>query len=85
MVCGLFNRDAADFAITSVDVLTGAPAGEEFVQLGGRTAGTVFGGWAAGAAWGTLVGPQGTLVVGFLGAIAGGIGGETAVNWMMGK
>lgn len=76
---------AIDFAFTGIDMINGAPAGEELAQFGGRTAGTVLGGWAAGAAWGSLVGPQGTLIVGFLGAIGGGIGGEKVVNWMMGK
>lgn len=76
---------AVDFALTSVDMVNGSPAGDELAQFGGRTLGTIGGGWAAGAAWGTFVGPQGTLVVGFLGAIAGGVGGEKAVNWMMGK
>ncbi|OMC33700.1 hypothetical protein A5740_11375 [Mycobacterium sp. GA-1841] len=74
-----------DAAITAIDILNGAPAGEELAQLGGRTGGTMLGGWAAGAAWGTLVGPEGTLVVGLLGAMAGGIWGEKAVDWMMGK
>ena len=75
----------ADAVITAIDILQGAPLGTEAAEFGGRTAGTMLGGWAAGAAWGTLVGPEGTLVVGFLGALAGGIGGEKAVDWMMGK
>ncbi|BBY44186.1 putative alpha/beta hydrolase [Mycolicibacterium celeriflavum] len=80
------------WAGTGVDALTsiydwtqGAPADEELAQFGGRTAGSILGGWAAGAAWGSFVGPQGTLIVGFLGAIGGGIGGEKFVNWTMGK
>ncbi len=76
---------AVDLVLTGVDIYHGASTGEELAQFGGRTLGTIGGGWAAGAAWGTLVGPQGTLVVGFLGAIAGGVGGEKVVNWMMGK
>lgn len=76
---------AVDLVLTGVDIYNGASTGEELAQFGGRTLGTIGGGWAAGAAWGTLVGPQGTLVVGFLGAIAGGIGGEKVVNMMMGK
>lgn len=76
---------AVDAAVSYSDWRNGAPAGEEIAQFGGRTLGTIGGGWAAGAAWGTFVGPQGTLVVGFLGAIAGGVGGEKVVNWMMGK
>lgn len=74
-----------DAAITAIDILNGAPAGQELAELGGRTGGTMLGGWAAGAAWGTFVGPEGTLVVGLLGAMAGGIWGEKAVDWMMGK
>ena len=74
-----------DAVLTVGDVLNGAPAGQEAAQFGGRTGGAVVGGWAAGAAWGTLVGPQGTLIVGFLGAIGGGIGGEKFVNSMIGK
>jgi len=76
---------AVDFALTSVDMVNGAPRGEELAQFGGRTLGSIGAGWAAGAAWGTFVGPHGTLVVGFLGAIGGGFGGEKVVNWMMGK
>lgn len=74
-----------DGLLTFGDVLDGAPAGEEAAQFGGRTLGAIGAGWAAGAAWGSLVGPQGTLAVGFLGAVGGGIGGEKVVNWMMGK
>jgi hypothetical protein len=74
-----------DGLLTVNDVLHGAPAGEEAAQFGGRTLGAMGGGWLAGAAWGSLVGPEGTLVVGFLGALGGGIGGEEFVNWMMGK
>jgi hypothetical protein len=75
----------ADAMVTGFDVANGAPIGEEAAQFGGRTLGAIGGGWAAGAAWGTLVGPQGTLIVGFLGAIGGGIGGEKFVNYMIGK
>ncbi|MDV3130003.1 hypothetical protein M1247_34220 [Mycobacterium sp. 21AC1] len=74
-----------DGVITFNDVMHGAPAGQEAAEFGGRTAGTMLGGWAAGAAWGTFVGPEGTLIVGFLGAVGGGIGGEEFVDWMMGK
>lgn len=74
-----------DGLLTVGDVLNGAPAGVEAAQFGGRTGGAILGGWAAGAAWGSLVGPEGTLIVGFLGAIGGGIGGEKFVNWMIGK
>ncbi|WP_101948007.1 hypothetical protein [Mycobacterium sp. 3519A] len=74
-----------DGLLTINDVLHGAPAFEEGAQFGGRTLGAMGGGWLAGAAWGSLVGPEGTLVVGFLGALGGGIGGEKFVDWMMGK
>jgi hypothetical protein len=74
-----------DGLLTVNDVLHGAPAGEEAAKFGGRTLGAMGGGWLAGAAWGSFVGPEGTLVVGFLGALGGGIGGEKFVNWMMGK
>jgi hypothetical protein len=76
---------AVDALLTFSDVLNGAPAGEEAAQFGGRTLGAMGGGWLAGAAWGSFVGPEGTLIVGFLGALGGGIGGEKVVNWMMGK
>lgn len=76
---------AVDGILTGADIISGAPADEELSQLGGRTLGAVGGGWLAGAAWGSLVGPKGTLIVGFLGAIGGGVGGEKFVNWMMGK
>ena len=74
-----------DGLLTINDVLHGAPAGEEAAQFGGRTLGAMGGGFLAGAAWGSFVGPEGTLIVGFLGALGGGIGGEKFVNWMMGK
>jgi hypothetical protein len=76
---------AADALLTFTDVINGAPAGKEAAQFGGRTLGAMGGGWLAGAAWGSFVGPEGTLIVGFLGALGGGIGGEKFVNWMMGK
>ncbi|MEZ0342463.1 hypothetical protein ACAG25_21080 [Mycobacterium sp. pV006] len=74
-----------DAFATGYDVYNGAPPDEEFARFGGRTAGAWVGGWTAGALWGSFVGPQGTLAVGFLGALAGGIGGEEVVEWMMGR
>jgi hypothetical protein len=74
-----------DAMVTGYDVANGAPLGEEAAQFGGRTLGSIGGGFAAGAAWGSLVGPEGTLIVGFLGAIGGGIGGEKFVNVLLGK
>jgi hypothetical protein len=41
--------------------------------------------WGAGALWGSLVGPEGTLIVGFLGGIAGAIAGKDAVDLALGK
>lgn len=76
---------AVDAIVTGYDVANGAPLGEKAAQFGGRTLGAIGGGWAAGAAWGSFVGPQGTLIVGFLGAIGGGIGGEKFVNVLLGK
>jgi hypothetical protein len=74
-----------DVMVTGFDVANGAPLGEEAAQFGGRTLGAIGGGFATGAAWGSLVGPEGTLIVGFLGAIGGGIGGEKFVNVLLGK
>lgn len=76
---------AVDAMVTGFDVANGAPLGEEAAQFGGRTLGAIGGGFAAGAAWGSLVGPEGTLIVGFLGAVGGGIGGEKFVNLILGK
>lgn len=74
-----------DAVLTWQDWQNGEPAAEAFGKLGGRSLGTMLGGFGAGAAWGSFVGPHGTLAVGFLGALVGGFGGEKAVNWMMGK
>ncbi|MGV0836690.1 putative alpha/beta hydrolase [Mycolicibacterium thermoresistibile] len=76
---------AIDFALTLHDWQSGEPLGEATARFGGRTLGTALGGFGAGAAWGSFVGPHGTLAVGFLGAIVGGFGGEKAVDLMMGK
>lgn len=69
-----------DALLTFDDIAHGAPRGEEIAKLGGRTLGGIAGGFAAGAAWGSLVGPEGTLIVGLLGAVAGGLGGENLVK-----
>ncbi len=74
-----------DAAITSYDILNGAPAGPALAGLGGRTAGGFVGGFAAGGLWGSFVGPEGTLAVGLIGGVAGSIGGDKAVQWMLGQ
>lgn len=74
-----------DAAITGIDIIQGAPAGPAAAELGGRTLGGFAGGWAAGALWGSLVGPEGTLIVGFLGGIAGAWGGEELVKKALGE
>ncbi|WP_101948033.1 hypothetical protein [Mycobacterium sp. 3519A] len=76
---------AVDGLLTLNDVLHGAPALEESAKFGGRTLGAMGGGLLAGAAWGSLIGPEGTLIFGFLGALSGGFGGDKLVTWMMGK
>jgi outer membrane lipoprotein SlyB len=62
----------------------GEPFDEASTKFGGETLGSIGGGWAAGSLWGSFVGPEVTLIVGMLGAIAGGMGGEKIVNWMLG-
>lgn len=74
-----------DAIITSYDIANGAPAGPAVAELGGRTVGGILGGMAAGAAWGSLVGPEGTLIVGLLGGIAGATLGEDAVKAALGE
>ncbi|OBH16332.1 hypothetical protein EHH44_11995 [Mycolicibacter terrae] len=73
-----------DTLLTFDNIAHGAPKSEEIAKLGGRTLGGIAGGFAAGAAWGSLVGPEGTLIVGLLGAVAGGIGGEKLVTLGLG-
>lgn len=73
-----------DALLTFDNIEHGAPKGEEIAKLGGRSLGGIAGGFAAGAAWGSLVGPEGTLIVGLLGAVAGGIGGEKLVTLGLG-
>lgn len=73
-----------DALLTYDNIAHGSPKGEEIAKLGGRSLGGIAGGFAAGAAWGSLVGPEGTLIVGLLGAVAGGIGGEKLVTLGLG-
>ncbi|MCV7247063.1 hypothetical protein H7J07_02160 [Mycobacterium koreense] len=77
--------NALDGFVTVNDILHGEAWQPALEKLGGRIGGSIVGGWAAGAAWGTLAGPEGTLIVGALGALAGGIGGDKAVGWMLGE
>ncbi len=77
--------NALDGLVTVNDILHGEAWQPAVEKLAGRTGGSILGGWAAGAAWGTLVGPEGTLIVGALSALAGGIGGDKAVGWMLGE
>jgi hypothetical protein len=74
-----------DAVITTIDVTQGAPAGPAAAELGGRTLGGIAGGWAAGALWGSLVGPEGTLIVGFLGGVTGAWLGDQAVKKALGE
>lgn len=74
-----------DALVTGYDVANGAPLGPAAAEFGGRTAGGFAGGWAAGALWGSLVGPEGTLIVGFLGGIAGAAGGDKLVKMALGE
>ena len=74
-----------DAVLTSLDVAHGAPAGPAAAEFGGRTLGGVAGAAAAGALWGSFVGPEGTLIAGFLGGVAGAFGGDEAVKWALGR
>lgn len=74
-----------DAVITTIDVAQGAPAGPAAAEFGGRTLGGFAGGWAAGALWGSLVGPEGTLIVGFLAGVAGAWLGDEAVKKALGE
>jgi hypothetical protein len=73
-----------DAVITRLDVAHRAPVGPAAAEFGGRTLTGIAGSAAAGARWGSLVGPQGSLIAGFLGVIAGACGDE-AVKWALGK
>jgi hypothetical protein len=74
-----------DAVITSLDVAHGAPTGPAAAELGGRTLGGIAGAAAVGALWGSFVGPEGALVAGFLGGVAGAFGGDEAVKWALGR
>lgn len=74
-----------DALITLGDISHGQPAPPAIAEFGGRTLGGMLGAAGAGAAWGSLVGPEGTLIVGLLGAIGGAIGGEKFVKWALGE
>jgi hypothetical protein len=75
---------AIDAWIAYCDWERGEPGGDVLTKLGGSTFGSMLGGWAGGALWGSFVGPEGTLVAGFLGAIAGGLGGEVISDRIVG-
>jgi hypothetical protein len=62
----------------------GEPLGDAATKFGGSTLGSAGLGWAGGALWGSFVGPEGTLIAGFLGAIAGGVGGEMISDRILG-
>ena len=74
-----------DALITIGDIAHGEPFDPAVAKFGGRTLGGILGGAATGAAWGSPVGPEGTLIVGLLGAIAGAWGGEKFVKWDLGE
>ena len=74
-----------DALITVGDIAHGEPFDPAVAKFGGRTLGGIVGAAATGAAWGSLVGPEGTLIVGLLGAIAGAWGGEKSVEWDLGN
>ncbi len=74
-----------DAAATIDNIVLGSETGEELAKFGGRSLGSWGGGFIAGAAWGSWVGPEGTVIVGLLGAAAGGLGGEKLVEWAIGK
>ncbi|MGV0626917.1 hypothetical protein [Mycolicibacter minnesotensis] len=73
-----------DAFLTFDNIVQGAPADEELARLGGRTFGGMGTGFLLGSAWGSLVGPEGTVIVGLLGAIAGGLMGDKVVSRMFG-
>jgi len=74
-----------DAVITSRDVAHRAPVGPAAAQFGRRTLGGIARGAAAGALWGSFVGPERSLIAGFLGAIAGAFGDDEAMIWALGK
>ena len=74
-----------DAVITRLDVAHRAPVGPAAAEFGGRTLRGIAGSAAAGALWASFVGPEGSLIAGFLGGIAGACGGDEAVKWALGK
>jgi hypothetical protein len=70
-----------DALITIGDITHGEPWQPAAAKFGGRTLGGIAGGAAAGALWGSFAGPEGTLIVGLLGAIAGAWGGDKFMDW----
>ena len=73
-----------DSALTVNEIAHGAPLNNEVARLGGRTLGGVLGSAGAAAAWGSLVGPEGTVIMGLLGAFAGAWGGDEIIKWGIG-
>jgi hypothetical protein len=76
---------AIDIFVGLYDWHQGEPLGDAVAEFGGSTLGSAGLGWAGGAAGGSLLGPEGALIGGFLGAIAGGLGGEKISDWMLGR
>ena len=74
-----------DALITIGDIAHGEPVDPAVAKFSGRTLGGIVGAAATGAAWGSVVGPEGTLIVGLLGAIAGAWGGEKVVKSDLGE
>jgi len=74
-----------DALVTYGDITHGEPWQPAVAEFGGRTIGGVVGGATAGAFWGSFVGPEGTLIMGLLGGIAGAWGGEKFVKLGIGE
>jgi hypothetical protein len=73
-----------DSALTANEIAHGAPLNNEVARLGGRTLGGILGSAGAAAAWGSFVGPEGTVIMGLLGAFAGAWGGDELIKWGIG-
>ncbi|BBZ25701.1 hypothetical protein MHIB_41190 [Mycolicibacter hiberniae] len=50
----------------------------------GRNLGGAVGGFAAGVVWGSLIGPEGSVIAGLLGAAGGGLLGDKIATWGLG-